>query len=200
MNLKNNILYNMYQMGIIEDDNMATFTTYDGQYRLELRRENYQLWCTDNSYKYKCFIEIYNNITNNLLVSLNCSEEDIKNILDCYTQMNDFGCKDIMVPALKPYNASGNYYIINLEAYRIYPSGLMSDVSTRWFSVIEYNPLLNQLVPIISIQLYIDEIEELMDIIYFIFLIDLEPESQSEQLLPVPINKIGPSEITRYRR
>ena len=187
MNLKNNILYNMYQMGIIiEDDDMAVFTTYDGQYRLELRRENYQLWCTDTSYKYKCFIDIYNNITGTLIVTLNLSEDDVMNLLDCYTQMFEYGMNSIIIPALKPYNANGNYYVIGLEINRLY--------------VLEYNPLINLTVQLISIQLDISEFEDLMDLIYFIFLIDLEPESQSEQLLPVPINKIGPSEFTRYRR
>ena len=67
MNLTNQIINNMYNNGNIKDENMATFTTYDNQYRFELSRENAQLWYTDTSYKFKCKIKIYDNLTNNLL-------------------------------------------------------------------------------------------------------------------------------------
>lgn len=188
----NHVLHNMYKMGFIKDEDMAHFITMDNQYEFIIRREQTQLWCTDASFKYKCIIEIYNKITDNLLVSLTCTEEDIMNILDCYTQMNDFGSQDIFVPPLKPYNASGNFYIIRMETYRIDSTNVMSDLSNRWFDVLEYNPLLGYPVPIISVQLDLSEIEELMDIIYFVFLIDIE----SENALMIPDQ--SPSEYTRY--
>ena len=57
----------------------------------------------------------------------------------------------------------------------------------------EYNPLTQTLVPIISVTLDMSEMEDLMDLVYFIFLIDLEPENQL-----IPINNMSPSEYTRY--
>lgn len=196
MTTRDHIIYNMIKNGNMgEEDNMGTYITFDGQYRFELKRENYQLWFTDTSYKYKCIINIYNNITDNLLVSLNCTEEDIMNILDCYTQANDFGCPSIFVPALKPYNSNGNFYIIELEAFRINRlNNIMEDVSNRWFNVKEYNPLLQAVVDIVSIQLDLSEIEELMDLLYFIFLIDLESENPL-----IPYNMV-PSEYSRYTK
>lgn len=192
MNLENNILYSMYNMGVIEDEDMAQFSTIDNQYEFKLRRENYQLWSTDTSYKYKCIIDIYNKITDNLLVSLILTEEDVKNLLDCYTQMDGYGMQNIMVPQLKPYCANGNFYYIILEAYRIDKlNDIMCDLGNRWFTVKEYNPMLNQAVDIVSIQMDVSEMEELMDIIYFIFIIDIE----SNKLLPA---NIGPSEYTAY--
>lgn len=192
MNIINSTLQNMYNLGYIEDESMATFITSDEQYEFKIYRENTQLWCTDTSYKYKCIIDIYNKITNNLLVSLVCTEEDIRNLLDCYTQMDGYGLQDIIVPYLKPYNSNGNFYIIQLEAFRINKlDNLMYDLSNRWFNVKEYNPLLGYMVDIVSIELDISELEELMDNIYFIFLIDID----SNKLLPM---EIGPSDITRY--
>ena len=192
MNIINNTLQNMYNLGYIEDESMATFITSDGQYEFKIYRENTQLWYTDTSYKYKCIIDIYNKITNNLLVSLVCTEEDIRNLLDCYTQMDGYGLQDIIVPYLKPYNSNGNFYIIQLEAFRINKlHNIMCDLSNRWFNVKEYNPLLGYTVDIVSIELDISELEELMDNIYFIFLIYID----SNKLLPM---EIGPSDITRY--
>lgn len=196
MKIENHFLCNLFRSGLIRNggDDLAQYISFNGEYRFELRRENYQLWFTDTSYKYKCIIDIYNNITGNLLVSLNLTEEDVMNMLDCYTQMCDFGTSSIYVPALKPYNANGNYYIIELELYRIDKvHNIMMDVSNRWFTVKEYNPLLQQVVQILSIELDMSELEEIMDLAYFIFLIDLESENQL-----VPIDKISPSEYTRY--
>ena len=196
MNTNDHVLYNLFKAGLINDggDEVAQFVTIDNQYRFELTRKNYELWYTDTSYKYKCIIDIYDNLTGNKLVSLNFTEEDIMNMLDIYTQMCDFGSSSVYVPPLKPYNSNGNFYIIELELFRINPiSQIMEDVSNRWFTVKEYNPLTQTLVSIISVTLNMSEMEDLMDLVYFIFLIDLEPENQL-----VPINNMSPSEYTRY--
>ena len=189
------ILYNMFQSGIINGgDEVAQFVTMDQQYRFELTRKKYELWFTDTSYKYKCIIDIYNNITGTKLVSLNLTEEDVMVMLDIYTQMCDFGTPSIIVPALKPYNSNGNYYIIELELSRYNKVfNIAEDVSNRWFTVKEFNPLNQALVQIVSITLNVSEMEDLMDLVYFIFLIDLEPENQL-----VPIDNMSPSEYTRY--
>jgi hypothetical protein len=195
MKIENLCLFNLFESGLVTNggDELAKFTTINNQYRFELKRENYQLWCTNTSYKYKCIIDIYDNITNNHLVNLNLTEEDVMNVLDCYTQMNDFGTSSICVPPLKPYNSNGNYYIIELEGYRVNKLlNIMEDICNRWFNIKEYNPLINQLVPILSIQLDISEIEELMDLFYFIFLIDSESSNNQLALTDYP------AEYTRY--
>ena len=116
------------------------------------------------------------------------------NILDCYTQMCDFGTSCIYVPPLKPYNSIGNYYIITLEGYRVNPlTNIIDDISKRGFCIKEYNPILQDTVDIISIELDMYEMEDLMDLMYFIFLIDLESEHQL-----MPIDGRAPSEYTRY--
>jgi len=184
------VMYNLFKMGYIEGEDMAVFNTEDGQYRFELKREQAQLWITDTSYKYKCNIDIYNNITNLLLVHLNCNETDIINILDCYTQMHEYGLQNITCPNLSPYSANGNFYIINLEMYRIYNNGLMSDISSRWFTVKEYNPLNQQLVDILSIEMNLDNMEDLMNLLFFSFLID-----QEEKFGIVPLDSGTPSEF-----
>ena len=174
MSIEHNILYNMYNNGDVKKDDMATYITYDGQYKFELKRENSQLWFTDTSYKYKCIINIYDNITNNLLVSLNCSEIDIKNILDCYTEMHDYEVQNIICPGLNPYNSNGNFYMIQMELYRINPIlNIMEDISSRWFNILEYNPAIDSIVTVLSIQMDCSEIEQLMYTIYFIFRIDI---------------------------
>ena len=192
MSVTTSILNNMYNMGFIGDQDMAQFSTTNNQYEFKLRRENYNLWATDTSYKYKCIIDIYNKITNNLIVSLILSEEDVRILLDCYTQMDGFGMQNITVPELKPYSANGNFYYIILEAVRIDKlHNIYCDLGNRWFTVKEYNPMLNQAVDIVSIEMDVSEMEELMDIIYFIFIIDIE----SNKMLPA---NIGPSEYTTY--
>lgn len=196
MNVNNHALCNLFRAGLITDggDEVAKFITIDNQYRFELTRKNYELWCTDTSFKYKCIIDIYNNLTGTLLVSLNCTEGDIMNILDIYTQMCDFGTSSVYVPPLKPYNSNGNYYVIELELFRIDKlHGIMEDLCNRWFTIKEFNPLLQAVVPILSITLDVSEMEELMDLMYFIFLIDLESENQL-----IPITDMSPSEYTRY--
>lgn len=196
MNLTNQIINNMYNNGNIKDENMATFTTYDNQYRFELSRENAQLWYTDTSYKFKCKIKIYDNLTNNLLRTITCSEEDIKNILDCYTQMNDYCTQNIYVPPFNPHNSNGNFYFIEMELYRVnMMEDIMEDISSRWFNINEYNPLNNTTVRVISIKMDVDELEELIDIMYFIFLIDIESNPNSL----IPYNE-APSEYNRYNR
>ena len=176
MSVGTSTLQNMYRLGLIKnegDTNMSTYTTYDKQYKIELKRENIQLWFTDNNYKFKCNIDIYDNITNRLLVHLNCNENDIMNLLDCYTQMNDFGIYEIVCPPLSPYNANGNYYFIELDMFRINPiSNVLMDISNRWIVIKEYNPLLEQVVDILEIQMDNSELEEFMDLLYFVFLID----------------------------
>jgi len=187
------VMYNLYKMGCIEgEDNMpAVFYTSDRQYRFELKREQAQLWITDSSYKYKCNIDIYNNLTGNLIVHLNCNEGDIINILDCYTQMNEYGMQDIVCPNLAPYTSNGNFYIIGMELYRIdNMHNVIYDVSTRWFNVKEYNPMTEQLVNIVTIETNVDELEDLMNLIFFIFLVD-----QEEKFGLVPIDDVGPSEF-----
>ena len=185
------VMYNLFKMGYIEGEDMSAFYTYDKQYRFELNRERAQLWFTDKSYKFKCNIDIYNNITNTKIVHLNCNENDIMNILDCYTQMNEYGMQDIICPNLAPYSSNGNFYIIGMELYRIdNVHNIMYDVSARWFNVKEYNPMLEQLVDIVSIQLSFDELEDLMNLIFFVFLID-----QEEKFGIVPIDSVGPSEF-----
>ena len=120
MNASFHTMYNMYKMGVIEEDNnMAKLIVSDNQIRFEFRRENVQLWVTDTSYKYKCFIDIYDNLTNNLILSLNCNETDIMNILDCYTQMNEYCMFDIVCPRLSPFNSTGCFYTIGLELIKI---------------------------------------------------------------------------------
>lgn len=196
MNVNNHALCNLFRAGLINDggDEVAQYITMDQQYRFELTRKNYELWFTDNSYKYKCIIDIYNNLTGTKLVSLNCTEEDIMNMLDIYTQMCDFCTTSVYVPPLKPYNSNGNYYIIELELIRIdNVMGITQDISNRWFTVKEYSPLMQAVVPIVSVTLDISEMEELMDLMYFIFLIDLESENQL-----MPITDMAPSEYSRY--
>lgn len=170
-------MYNLYKMGVIEEDNnMAKLIVSDNQIRFEFRRENVQLWVTDTSYKYKCFIDIYDNLTNNLILSLNCNETDIMNILDCYTQMNEYCMFDIICPRLNPFNSTGCFYTIGLELVKIdysKPDSLL-DGCNRWFNVQEYNPLLNTCISRLSIKMTIDELEEFMNLIFFIFLIDQE--------------------------
>jgi hypothetical protein len=178
-------------MGCIndKDNDMAKFITWNNQYRFELKREQSQLWITDNSYKYKCYIDIYNNITDSLIVRLNCSENDIMNMLDCYTQMSEYCLQDIVCPNLAPYTANGNFYIITMELFRI-NDNVMMDVSSRWFNVKEYNPLKEELVDIISIEMNCDELEDLINLIFFIFLVD-----NDEKFGIVPIDSGVPSEF-----
>lgn len=169
-------LFNLQRAGLIKDDNsMAEFITNDKQFKFILRRERTTLWITDTSYKFKCFIDIYDNLTDTLYLTLNCSEEDIKMMLDCWTEASNYGLQNITVPSLKPFSANGNFFLINLELYRIDQMNLMSDISNRWFNVKEYNPMEGLLIDRISIQMDLFEMEELMDLCYFIFLIDLEP-------------------------
>ena len=43
MTTRDHIIYNMIKNGNMgEEDNMGTYITFDGQYRFELKRENYQ--------------------------------------------------------------------------------------------------------------------------------------------------------------
>jgi hypothetical protein len=171
------ILLNMMEKGLIKDDlEMAEFITNDNQYKFVLRREPVQLWVTQTSEKFKCFIDIYDNITDNKYLTLNCSESDIINILDCYVEGNDYLLQNITVPALKPFSSNGNFFIIEMEFYRVDVSrDVIEDISKRWLIIKEYNPSQQLLINRIIIEMDVFEIEELMDLLHFIFLIDLDP-------------------------
>ena len=109
------------------------------------------------------------------MVHLNCNESDIINILDCYTELANFGQYGILCPPLTPYNTSGNFYIIELDFFRLDPiSNCLMDMSARWWMVKEYNPLNKELVDILTIEMNCDELEEIMNLMYFTFLIDQE--------------------------
>ena len=175
MSSSNYVLENLYRCGLIEREDMAKYETFDGQYKFEFKRESTQLWCTDTSNKFKCNIDIYNQITGNLLVHLNCSENDIMNILDCYTELGNYGQPGILCPPLTPYNSNGNFYIIGLDFFRTDPvMNILMDISSRWWLVKEYNPLNKELIDIVTIEMGMDELEEIMNIMYFTFLIDQE--------------------------
>lgn len=176
-NANYSILLNMMEKGLIKDDlEMAEFITNDNQYKFVLRREPVQLWVTQTSEKFKCFIDIYDNITDNKYLTLNCSESDIINILDCYVEGNDYLFQNVTVPALKPFSSNGNFFIIEIEFYRVDISrDVMEDISKRWLIIKEYNPSQQLLINRIIIEMDVFEIEELMDLLHFIFLIDLDP-------------------------
>ena len=179
------ILLNMMEKGLIKDDlEMAEFITNDNQYKFVLRREPVQLWVTETSEKFKCFIDIYDNITDNKYLTLNCSEGDIMNILDCYVEANDYLLQNITVPALKPFSSNGNFFIIEMEFYRVDTyRDVMEDISKRWFSIKEYNPSQQLLINRITIEMDIFEIEEFMDLLHFVFLVDLYPNTKPPAII-----------------
>jgi len=194
MGIESAIVNNMFRMGVVNKEDMAVFHTYDNQYRFELSREPTQLWQTNFSSKFKCIIDIYDNITNNLLVRLNCNENNIIELIDCYDQAGQFGLSNINAPALTPYNANGNCYIIELIMYKVDNfRDVMEDLSSRWINIKEYNPIQRTTVDILSIQMDVSEIEDLMDLMYFIFLVD-----QEEKFGIVPVDTFYPTETSDF--
>lgn len=193
----NSTLLNLYNMGVISnEDNHMQWKSPFGQYIFDIKRYE-----PDNKFGNNYRIEV--NITNNLgvfVTKLSFNEIDCVRILDCMnwllydteyqsfsniyigvsTEANlDYKSIFLEIQAL----VDDNFYIDDHTLNPIYYCDKYDDIRDIEFKILNYNPLAEQQVPILSFNISAGELNDLMFVLYFTCLIDIEiPPSEEAKL------------------
>ena len=159
------VLSNMYYNNTVSKDNMATIKIQD--YLFEITREEVKSEFMDLQYRYRCNLVI-KNLIGTELKRLCFNELQASQMLD---SINTFVYNDYTdMYILSGINSPSNIY----ESYSIYLKTIDETKHLILFQVtckIAYNN-----VPVISIIMNIDELDELSDAMFFIYLIDIVSE------------------------
>lgn len=170
-NIKNNILMNLYNMNILTKGNndMATFNHSFGT--INFIREDTKLWYTDNSFKFLCKMIFKNTLGLNQL-ELILNELDISCILDCIYQFLDYNMKEIIASCKQIDRVI--HFTFYIEEFKYY------------LIINEYNIINGISIPRLKISfLDRDDLIKFADIIYFIYLIDIDDGTIQEDYLKI---------------
>ena len=142
------------------------------KYKIILSREDHKtLW---SSKQFKCKMELKDIFTDNSILTISMSEQDVMNILDCYAQCTEYNNSYIITP---PIRTSFNTIIsFEIDLFRINEyDGIVEDLSKRWIKILEYKEdSSDTYIERADIE-FEDEyhLDQLMNAMYFIFLIDI---------------------------
>ena len=166
------ILSNMYYQGSVGHDNMATLRTKN--YIIDIIREEVTKEFLQIQYRYRCSL-IFKDLTGREILRLTFNESQSQALLD---NMNTFIFEDYQ-DMMCLSNIFGQSM---LETYSIYLSNKTADINTGEyfceFKVVCYNSATGTFQPILSTILSDNELDELINIMFFIFLIDLASERE----------------------
>lgn len=177
-NINLNILMNLFDSKIIRKENsdMGKFTTLDKDYIIILERKNSKLWYTDTSNKYLCIFNFYNNL-NIHLFSLTLSEQDIFTFLDnVYSCIIEFNVPELFIP-INAKDDKLNLYNFSFDKIKQKDNlglPLEYDNDFYYFRIFQYNTINKIQIERICIRFDMDSLIDFLDLIYFIFLIDID--------------------------
>lgn len=160
-------LISMYQNGSINkgENISATFESLNHDYYIDLNRKNTSLWKSENSFKYQCELVFKNNL-NIELFKMIINEDDIIRLLDSVYSYMEFNMSDINI-YFDTYNPYINgYYVFSFKNIK----------DNIQFIVSIYNSLYNTIYQKLNIQFNEDKLTEFLEMIYYVFLIDLDSE------------------------
>lgn len=168
-NIENNILMNLYNMNILKrgNDDMATFNHSFGT--INFIREDAKLWYTDSSFKFLCKMTFKNNLGLDQL-ELILNEIDISCLLDSIYQFLDYRMREIVL-AFRQINKI-IHFTFSIEGHKYY------------LTINEYNMINRFSIPRLKISFKDrDDLIKFADIIYFIYLIDIDDGTIQEDYL-----------------
>lgn len=162
-------LKNMYLANLIDKEDkpdMAIFKTINNDYIIELERKEVSIWNEDNNYKYLCTF-IFKNSIGIPILQLTTSEEYIKNLLDVIYNYIEFNMFDIFTE-FNGSNLNTNYFSFRFQKDT---DNSDNDILTVYQSNLYDH---NQLIPRIKIEFNSESLADFLNLIYFIFLIDID--------------------------
>ncbi len=153
------------EMAGLNGGDMAKLKTFDGNYIIGLDRINRKLWINENTGNFICQFKIYDSIDREIL-NIGFSESFAFILLDKLNQYVEFSQKDLVIPI-----ESGN---TNLASYQFRICRSNVDPLVNDFIILQYDNINNILIPRIVTSLSDELIGELMFMIYFSYLIDID--------------------------
>ena len=145
---------------------MAIFKTINNDYIIELERKEVSVWNEDNNYKYLCTF-IFKNSIGIPILQLTTSEEYIKNLLDVVYNYIEFNMNDIFTE-FNGSNLNTNYFSFRFQKD-------IDNFNNNTLTVYQSNLYdHNQLIPRIKIEFDSESLADFLNLIYFIFLIDID--------------------------
>ena len=162
------VLTNMYYNQNVRKDNMATIKIQD--YIIEIIREEVTCTFMDVQFQYHCSL-IFKDLTGRELRRIDFNELQASQLLD---NINTFIYDDYMeIYALSNLNGPTIY-----ETYTIALRAIQQETEEHYiqFQVLCYNSVLQTMSSVISIIMNIDDLDKLVDAMFFIYLIDLASE------------------------
>lgn len=163
----NNTLISLYYLGVVKKEDMAKLETLNKDYIIEIERKDFKLWCTDYSYKYLCKFYFKNNFGITTLELTTC-EIDIFVLIDNMCQFYENNLNEITIH----FNASN----LNLEQFIFRFSRNENGNYNLLISI--YNPVYQIMINKLNIEFSEKKFLDFVDIIYFVFLIDIEDFDQ----------------------
>ena len=162
------VLSNMYYNNSVRKDNMATIRIQD--YIIDIVREDVSCTFMDIQYYYHCIL-IFKDITGRELRRLDFNEMQASQLLD---NINTFIYDDYAeIYALSNLNGPTIY-----ESYSIVLKAIEQESGEHYiqFQVLCTNTIYRSITPIITITMSIDDLDRFIDVMFFIYLIDLASE------------------------
>jgi hypothetical protein len=151
------------------NNDMATF--YHSNGNIEFKREDAKLWYTNTSFKFLCKMNFKNTLEMNQL-ELVLNEIDISCLLDSIYQFLDYNMNEIIIPFKQiNRNIHFTFYIENFKYY---------------LSINEYNVMNHISISRMKISFKDkDDLLKFCDIIYFVYLIDIDDGTIQEDYLNI---------------
>ena len=164
MNTINNILFNLYELGYIQtkEKDMANIFSLYNEYKILFCRKSLRFINYENSLlpRYMCKFQFFNRL-NILVLEINTSELDIYKLLDNMSQLSNYQLNQVCIPIETIDNQLQKF---QFQFIRINENKIQ-------FSIIENNSIC-RLTTFFDNNKY----DDFMDVIYFIFLIDIDCE------------------------
>lgn len=164
----NNTLISLYYLGVVKKEDMAKLETLNKDYNIEIERKDFRLWSTNYSYRYLCKFYFKNNFGINILELTTC-ELDIFSLIDCMSQFYEDNLNDIAIH----FNAHN----LNLEQFIFKFTRNGNNNINLLISI--YNPIYQIIINKLNIEFDEKKFLDFVDIMYFVFLIDIDNETYS---------------------
>lgn len=163
------VLMNLIDVGVIKrniaGEDMGVIKTEQDNFYLYFERNKYENIFNNASFNYICNINI-KDILNTNIISLSMNEYVMMSVYDSIKTFLDFNMPEIIIP-INTFNMQGQSYQIHLYKE-------MTNPMINYFTIDEYSYMHQSMVQRCKIKLSDEEFYNILDIMYFIFLVDIE--------------------------
>ena len=164
------VLNNMYYQGTVQHENMAKLKTRN--YVIEMYREEVGVEFLNVQYCYRCIL-VFKDLLGNEVRRLVFSEAQAATLIDnmsmvVYNDYIELHClSNILGPTIN------ETYSIVLKAAEEHEEYHIN------FQILCYNNILETVQPVLTTVLTLDELDELINMMFFVYLIDLVSDRKS---------------------